>query len=208
MKIGAGILVAVLAGLPLAAAEVPGTEPLRRAADYGAAAGRDGVEIGARLLSSGEVRRMGLGSGWVVAEVGVFPGAGELRVDAADFVLRTDDGRLAVLPGSAEAVARLLSSPPSPATGPASVAFASERDGGVLITTVHESPATPTNGAGRTPLPSPVTGPALPEGLTARPKAGYLYFAPALGPLDGATVELEYLGATRPIRLMLSRPVD
>ncbi|MBK9170888.1 MAG: hypothetical protein IPM24_26000 [Bryobacterales bacterium] len=201
MKIAAGLLVAVIAALPLAAAEASGKQPLRSATDYGAAAYRDGIGLGVRLLSLDETRRMGLSTAWVVAEVGVYPGDGDLRVTAADFVLYADEGRLRVLPVSASAMPRAAVTPP---TGPAPVSFASERDGGVLITTVREAQVRQ-NGP-MAPAPSSlVTDSALPEGAAGKPVAGYLYFAPALGPVAGGAFELEYLGATRPIRLRLSR---
>ena len=192
MKRIALMLVAVIAAFAS-----NGIRPRGSAADYPTHVTSDGVTIAAAVLPPAQVRKIfstDLNSGgYIVIEVAVYPeSAPDVDVSSGDFML-SPAGETSAAPVSARTIAGVLDRKNSPSRG---------RDTDVTANVGYETGTDPVTGrrvsgtytgvavANRPPgtLAPPPSGPdpwtmkqeleerSLPEGKTAQPVAGYLYF--------------------------------
>lgn len=205
-------LVLLLAG----AAAAQGIRPRHDMTDYPAHDERDGVTVGAALLSPDQVRNTfasGLTRGYVVVEVTIQPsGVGTVDVTPADFTLRIAGTSSSARPANPRAVAGNLQKGPAASPSPVdvypSVGVGYEsgprqydpvtgrvRGGGVYtsagvgVGVGGDRPAS--TGQDRKTMELELSEKSLPEGVTSKPVAGYLYF-PLLSKKKNAVYELEY----------------
>ena len=206
-------LVLLLAG----AAAAQGIRPRRDLADYQARSERDGVSVGAALLSPDQVRNTfasGLNRAYVVVEVTIQP-SGVVSVDVApsDFTLRITGTSSSARPANPRAVAANLqkgpASSPSPVDIYPSVGVGYEsgprqydpvtgrtRGGGVYTSAgvgvgVGGGDRPASTDQDRKTMDLELSEKSLPEGVTSKPVAGYLYF-PLVAKKKNAVYELEY----------------
>lgn len=199
-----------------------GTVPRAAADSYPAHVARDGVSVGAALLTAEQTRKAfasDVDRCCVVVEVAVYPQTGSpVNVSWNDFVLRVSSTDIAARPSSPEVLAARLqkkSAPPStggrdvvvyPST---SVGYESggydpvtgqRRPGGVVTTTgvgvgIGGSQPQPTPGStdrDRRTMELELTEKGLPEGKASAPVSGYLYFSLPEKKDKKATHQLEY----------------
>jgi hypothetical protein len=173
-----------------------------------------------------------LNKGWMVIEAALYPQHGIIAVDPSAFMLRVakGDSRKILRPVSPAAIAAALQrkeAPPEPSditlyptvgvgyeAGPGyyDPVYGARRGGG-LRTTVglgvgiggQAGPPPPaSNPADRKTMEVELTDQALPQGSTAKPIAGYLYFPRPNGNLKDAALQLVYESGERPVSLPLT----
>ncbi len=193
MRLAAGMLSACLlwgAGL----------DPRPSPKDYPAEARLPAVAFGAEYLARGVAARgqAFLVEGYLVIEAAVYPERGRpLKVSAGDFALRVNGKRAALAPQTPGMVAASLKYPDWERR-PELTVGGGVGDAGIIIggrrpaerfpgdprprqTRLPEAPRVPASaGVDKEPVPSPeevVVEAAIPEGETAQPVAGLLYFA-------------------------------
>ena len=91
----------------------PGIRPRADAADYPMRRAVADVTIGAAIIPAGEVRKIFAtnldSAGYIVVEVGVFPGAGKaVDLSPNDFTLRVDANSIFRRPADVEAIAAVV----------------------------------------------------------------------------------------------------
>jgi len=211
-----------------------GIRPRGSGTDYPAHETAGGVTIGAAVIPADQVRKAFAtdlhGGGYVVLEVAVYPDGGkEIDLASGDFMLRAGaDGEIVrAASGSAIAAALQRKNAPRPAKGsnvtlyPAAT-IGYESGGYDSVTGQRRSGLYTAVGVGVGVGQPPPPGPAatdrdrntmqqeledksLPEGKTAQPVAGYLYF-PKPAAKARNSYELTYYGAARQIKLRLPAP--
>jgi len=221
-------LVASIAGMSSGGS--PGVRPRAFAADYPAHQSVAAFTIGAALIPRGEVRKIFAadlnGGGYIVIEVGIFPAQGrDVDLSPGDFMLQTDTGRVATRPADADAVAGAISREHH--TSPAKQSDIYTTTGVTISRVPTIDPVTGRQthttvigteegvGNGAPPYPVPAAGPnvgaieqelwskSLPDGKTAVPVAGYLYFPKPSGKANGVAWELTMDGAGGRVKLTL-----
>ena len=93
MKKSILVLSVALLSANLVVANSMGTRPLSNVRKYPVSVEKDGVSVGARLLSEKEVLQTfvtPMKGKYVVVEVAMYPGVNDIEVDNRDFVLRID----------------------------------------------------------------------------------------------------------------------
>ena len=208
-------LLATVALLVFAWAAPQGTAPRSSASDYPAHVQKDGVALGAKLLSSAEVRKTFVSDAnhcCVVVEVAVFPKAGEnLAVSLDDITLRVAGTDIAAKPSSATVVSAALQKDaqrqrdvtvaPAVTVGYQSgtaydPATGTVRGGGVYtgagvgVGVGQRGNQTGASEKDRSVMETELREKGLPEGEGAKPVAGYLYFQVPKG--KNAKYELQY----------------
>jgi hypothetical protein len=213
-KIWTGLTVAVLVSLALAAPK--GTVPRSSASRYPVHAQNDGTSVGARMLSAEEARKTfvsEINHCCAVVEFAIYPERDKpTSISLDSFSLRRMGNETATKPSSAKVVSATLQKSAreqrdisvSPTVG---VGYESgnvydpvtgaQRRGGVYTSTgVGVGIGSKGNDPGssekdRVVMETELSEKGLPEGATATPVAGYLYF-----PISGAkkgTYQLEYM---------------
>lgn len=202
---------AVLGWATFVVAQAPkGTAPRSAAVGYPAHAEVDGVAVGASLLTSDEVHRTfvsDLNRCCLVVEVAFFPPKDKpLEVSLNDLVLKVRDTDVATKPSSARVVAASLEkkgrSDRDITVSPSqSITYQTGR-GYDPVTGTQGNGITHTSGAvvgigrpGSSPasaaMEAELSEKSLPEGATATPVAGYIYF-PIASKKKNVTRQLEY----------------
>jgi len=228
------VLAASVTGMLLASS--PGIRPRAGVEDYPTRQPATGFTIGAALIPGGEVKKSFATdlnkAGYVVVEVGVYPAQGrEVDISPADFMLMTNDGKVAVRPVDGDAIAAVLARPHDHPLQKQSDVYTTT---GVSISHVPTvDPATgrqmhttvvgaeegvgigaPPYGA---PYPTPSAQPtlnrgameqelwakSLPDGKTSDAVAGYLYFPRPSGKAKNDTWELRMDGPAGRVKLTL-----
>jgi hypothetical protein len=207
----------ILVSLTFLMAEGPkGTEPRPAAAGYPAHAEIHGVAVGASLLTADEARRSftsDVNRCCLVVEVALYPPPGApLEISLNDFVLRTKDPDVSAKPSSAKVIAASLQKKAhadrdvtvSPSYG---VTYQSGRNydpvtgtvqgsgvthtTGVLVGIGHPGPNPASTDKDRSAMETELGEKGLPEGTSAKPVSGYIYF-PVSSKKKNATQLLEY----------------
>jgi hypothetical protein len=175
-----------------------------------------------------------LNRGWIVVEVAIYP-ADSLEVKTSDFVLRvTQNGSGALVrPANPRSIAGILQRKDAPGRTSGSditihpavgigyetgsrydPRYGGRRAGGWTTAVgvgvgVGETPGAPpppaSSPADRQTMEQELGDQALPEGATAKPAAGYLYF-PRPANFRNPSLQLHYEGPDGPIRLDLPQP--
>ncbi|HET8826190.1 MAG TPA: hypothetical protein VFM77_13725 [Terriglobales bacterium] len=192
-----------------------GTAPRLAASDYPAHGQQDGVSVGAKLLTSTEVRKTfvsDLNHCCVVVELAVFPKAGQnLAVSLDDITLRVAGTDTAARPSSATVVSAALQ---KDAQGQRDVTVApavtvgyqtgtsydpvtgTQQPGGVYtgvgvgVGVGHRGNQPGASEKDRSVMETELSEKGLPEGDAAKPVAGYLYFQ--IPKSKNAKYELQY----------------
>lgn len=218
-----------------------GLRPRGKPSDYAAQATQDGMTLGAVVLSAGEVRHAfatDLNRGYLVVEVGVYPGTASAELHATDFSLRVGANQATIRPVTAEAVAAALTRPSKSQTRRASsdldiypsATIGYERGrvydpttgqtrgggwyGGTGVAVASGGPAGPPPGPSTSERNRPVMrgeleDKALPEGVGTQPVAGYLYFPlPAAKRSKSVAYELVYDAPSSRVTIPLPPPAD
>jgi hypothetical protein len=200
------------------AADAPRGTAARDAADkYPAHAAQDGINIGAALLRANDLRRAfstQVNECCLVVEVALYPRKdGLVEVSWNDFVLRIVGQDIAAKPSGAEVVAGQLYRQAQPDQNPHDVTVSptggigyesggidpvtgQRRPGGVVTSAgvgVGVGSASPRPGsteADRRTMELELREKSLPEGNSAAPVAGYLYFT--ISPKKNRKYQIEY----------------
>jgi hypothetical protein len=213
-KLWWALAVGALASLAFAAPK--GTAPRSSASQYQVHTERDGIGIGARLLTREEARKTfvsDVNRCCVVVEFAVYPQKGRpMTVSLDSFTLRLTGGETAAKPSSAEVVSatlqkraheqRDISVSPTMGVGYESGSVydpsaGTQRRGGVYTTAgVGVGIGSQGNEPGssekdRAVMETELNEKGLPEGATAAPVAGYLYFP--ISRSKKATFQMEYV---------------
>jgi hypothetical protein len=207
------LTVALVVSLLFAAPK--GTVPRSNAAHYPAHDQNDGIAIGARLLSTEEVRKSfvsDINHCCVVVELAIYPEKGRpIPVSLDNFTLRRIGSETAAKPSSAKVVSATLQKSaqeqrditvsPSVGVGYGSgtvydPATGTQRRGGVYTSTgvgvgIGSKGSDPgSSEKDRGVMETELSEKGLPEGTTATPVAGYLYFP--ISRTKKATYDLQY----------------
>ncbi|HEX8818121.1 MAG TPA: hypothetical protein VF753_21710 [Terriglobales bacterium] len=202
-----------------------GTVPRSSASRYSAHAESNGVAVGARLLTSDEARKAftsDVNRCCVVVEVALYPGKDKPSdVSVNDFDLQVKDSDTAAKPSSPQVVAASLqqkardqrdvavspnvgvvrSSPTyDPAYGPVGGGVATMA--GVSVVPGPRGRGPGASDQDRSAMETELSEKGLPEGSTAAPVAGYLYFS--LPRSNKAVYSLQYLLNGEKISLTLN----
>lgn len=178
-----------------------GTDPAVSPSQYPAHTGRDGTSIGARLLTLDQVHHeivSDLKQCCLVVEIAIYPAGNKpLPVSADDFALRISGSDEVAKPASSRLIASILEKKGEPArdvSASGSVGVGYETSAGrdpyggtqrVSGVSKEAEVGVGVGGSGATPVPPDanrmsleleLSGKGLPEGNTAAPVAGYLYF--------------------------------
>lgn len=220
-------LMTVLAGAILLAGS-PGIRPRSGAADYPAHEIAASAAFGASVIPAAEAKKIFAAdlekAGYVVVEAGVFPAAGrDVDLSAADFTLRTDPNAISERTVDPDAVAASVVKP-VPGGGPelpseevsvtagASVQHISGRPGATIVgvdTGVgvgNSSPRYPSSsGADSHRLEQQLWEKSLPDGRTAVPVAGYLYFPKPSKKAKNTVWVLEWQNSGERVKMTLPR---
>ncbi len=198
-----------------------GTVPRPTADQYDAHAEQNGFAIGASLLSASQARKAfntEVDRCCLVVEVALYPPKdGLTEVSLSDFALRVAGKDIATRPTSAEVVAGKLQRPLEPKpdgrdvvisqhagigyqTGGVDPVTGLPRPGGVVTSSGagvgvgvggSRDPKAGSTDADRRTLELELREKGLPEGNTATPVSGYLYFS--MAPKKNAKYQLEYM---------------
>jgi hypothetical protein len=173
--------------------------------------------------------------GYIVVEVGVYPEGGQdIDLSSSDFILKIGSDNAMVRPVSAATIASVLqrkSEPRQVSRGrdvtlypTAEIGYESggydpvtgrRRSGvytgtGVGVGIGDNGPSAPPRPAStdrdRTTMRQELEDKALPEGKTAQPVAGYLYFPSPTGKHKNAMYDITYIGANGKARLAVPPP--
>lgn len=214
MRTASGVVAALLLAVAGASQVREGTRARADGADYPAHAERDGIAIGAAILSPDQVRNTfatDLNRGYLVVEVALYPNSSSsVDVARSDFALRiagTQTARAANPRAIAASRQKGANSPGNidvypqvgigyesgprgydPVTG-------TVRGGGIRtsagVGVGGGAPGPASTDRDRKTMELELLEKSLPEGATTRPVAGYLYF-PLAARKKSATYELEY----------------
>ncbi len=220
MNLAKWLVVGLIGATAFASDAPRGTVPRAAADKYGAHAEENGFAIGASLLSASEVRKAfgtDVDRCCVVVEVALYPQKdGLVQVTLNDFALRIAGKDIATKPSGADVVAGKLQRPSEPKTDRPDVIITQTSEigyqtGGIDPVTGQRRPGGVYTGAGagvgvgiggsrdskpastepdRRTLELELREKGLPEGNTATPVSGYLYFS--LPPKKNAKYQLEY----------------
>ncbi len=210
-----------------------GLRPRGSANDYAAHEASGGVAMGAAMLPASQVHKAfatDLNSGgYLVVEVAVYPEGGrEIELATGDFLLRTGSGEtVRAVSGSAIAAALQRKNAPKPRKASDVAVYPTatigyERGGYDPVTGSRHSGVYTGVGVGvgvgdpelprpaatdrdRTTMQQELEDKSLPEGKTAQPVAGYLYF-PKPSVKAPNSFELTYFESTGQLRLHLPPP--
>jgi hypothetical protein len=220
MKMIKWLAVGLICSAALASDAPRGTVPRDAADKYGAHADQDGFSIGATRLTASQARKTfstDVDRCCLVVEVALFPQKGSLaEVSLGDFALRVVGKDIATRPSSAEVVAGKLQRSAEPKTDSHDVVISPtagvgyqtggidpvtgqpRRGGGVVTTTGvgvgvggPREPRPGSTDADRRTMELELREKGLPEGNTASPVSGYLYFT--LPQHKNAKYQLEYM---------------
>lgn len=198
-----------------------GTVPRAAADSYPAHTIRDGVSVGAVLLTAEQTRKAfasDVDRCCLVVEVAFYPQKDNpVKVSLNDFVLRVSGTDVAAKPSSAEVLAARLQKKATPASSGTDVAVyptagvgyesggidpvtGQRRGGGVYTTTGvgvgvggPQSPAPGSTDRDRRTMELELSEKGLPEGNASAPVSGYLYFVLSSKKDKKATHQLEYM---------------
>jgi len=205
----AALLICTLAG-----AQNP-PAPRASAADYPASQTQTQYSIGVKVLSKTQLQNSfatPLAGRYVVLEIGIYPAAGKtLDVKAADFALRSADGKDVVNPAAPEEIAAIMQQrPPSSrdvtlypqanvgyVTYPVYNGTGTKQVGGPVVGVgmgvgVSENQSTATSDSDRKTMETELRDKQLKDGETSKPVAGCLYFP--IATKEKAQYRLEYRG--------------
>jgi len=243
------VLCLLISALLLIAAS-PGIRPRADANSYPAHEQNADFSVGAVLIPAAEAKKMFKldlnHAGYVVIEVGVFPGSGkDVDLYPTDFTLFVGDKSAALRPVSADTIAEVLASTqtpprpqgprdvntsvgasvgrasyPDPVTGRRTTGTVTDTEAGVGVGGPAPQPCRGYDCDSTAPVP-PASQPSpvqtantisqdlweksLPDGKTAHPVAGYLYFPKPSRKAKDAGWELRYENADGKMRLPLPR---
>jgi hypothetical protein len=209
------LAVVLVCGMSLASGGPKGTAPRAYPGNYPAHTERDGVGIGAMLVSQDQVRKnfaSDVNRCCLVVEVAIYPGKDKpLEVSLDDFVLHVSEPVITTKPSSAKVVAASLQ---KKAAGDRDITVSPTttigyESGGYDPVTGQRRPGGVYQGAGvgvgvgsvgpkpgstekdRSAMEAELSEKGLPEGTVSAPVAGYLYF-PVSSKKKDATHRLEY----------------
>jgi len=221
MKLMKLLAICLMGATVLASDSPRGTVPRTAADKYDVHREQDGFSIGANLLSASQARKTfaaDLDRCCMVIEVALYPQKdGRIEVSLNDFGLRVAGKDIATTPASAEVVAgklqkKLESTTDRPDVEITQTSDIGYRSGGIDPVTGQRRPSGVYTGAGagvgvgiggsREPQPSSadpdrrtlelkLREQGLPEGNSATPVSGYLYFAKA--PKKNTKYQLDYI---------------
>ena len=231
-------------------AQAPGIRPRTDAASYPVHQERDDYSIGAALIPPALMKKMFAANlnraGYVVVEVGIFPGSGkDVDLFPKDFTLWTGENSAALRPVDGDTVAEILTgskddqprtrdnrgintstgigigrvSYPDPVTGRQRTGTVTETTAGVGVGGPAPMPCRGYDCDTMPPSPAPHTSSiqkshaiaqelwekSLPDGKTAQPVAGYLYFPKPPGKSKDTAWELRYEPASGRTKLVLPK---
>ena len=212
----------------LALAGVRGTAPRSNAGRYPAHAERNGISIGARLLSQDEARKAfvsDVNRCCLVVEIAVFPEKEKpVEVSLNDLALHVNDSEKTTKPSSATVVAatlqkqaqsqRDISIYPTTEIGYGSGGYdpvtGMRRGSGIYTRTgvgvgIGGSGAPASTDKDRDAMATELTEKGLPEGTASAPVAGYVYF-PIVPSKKKQTYQLEYVVNGSKVVLSLPQP--
>ncbi len=213
------LAVAVLSGFAImaAAGSREGIAPRSAPSDYAVQKQAGSLTVAAARLSNEQVKNSfsaDVQRGYIVVEVGVFPGQSAVDLRRDDFLLRSagKNGADVVRPASARTVAGVLQKKNKQAGAPggidiyptAGVGYSTgSRDpfgnrypggwtteAGVGVGVGGNGPAPASTDADRRTMETELSDKILPEGEQNKPVAGYLYFP--IASKEKATYQLEY----------------
>lgn len=209
-----------------------GTNPASSASQYSTHLERDGVSIGARLLNPDQVQHeiaADLKHCCLVIEIAIYPVATKsIFVSADDFLLHPPASPVTFKPASARLIAAILeknSAPPRDVKASGEVGVGYETSAGrdpygnsqrVSGVSKEAQIGVGVGGSGDAPLPPntdrmslelELSGKSLPEGSSAYPVAGYLYFPLSVKKQKKRSVyQLEYTLNSQKLILPLTQP--
>lgn len=220
MKLRALLAVGLICGMSVYADAPKGTVPRAAADSYPAHSSRDGLGIGAVLLTTEQTRKAfasDVDRCCRVVEVAFYPQKDSpVKVSLNDFLLRVSGTDIAAKPSTAEVLAaRLQKKAAPPSTGhdvvlypTAGVGYESggidpvtgQRRGGGVVTSSGvgvgiggaQPPGPGSTDRDRRTMELELGEKALPEGSASAPVSGYLYFSLPSGKDKKATHQLEY----------------
>jgi hypothetical protein len=232
MKLTKWLIAGLICATAVASDAPQGTVPRASADKYTAHAEREGITVGAVMLTSKQARvafSSEVNRCCLVVEVALYPKKdGLVEVSLNDFALRDTADNVAVKPSSAEVVAGKLQRQAQPDQGGRDVtitpvAGVGYESGGIdPITGQRRSGGVVTStgvgvGVGAPPQPKPGSTDAdrrtmelelrekgLPAGNTATPVAGYLYFSMPRAKRNGYQLEYTLNGDKVVLPLLLS----
>jgi hypothetical protein len=211
-------------------AETRGLRPRGGVADYRAHDQQDGIAVAADVMDSEEVRHAfasAIYNGYVVVEVAVYPEPGKsVDLSAMDFALRVSGHPSPIRPSSARTIASVLQRkagrPPNPSdvtlypsvgvgyeTGGYDPVYGTRRGGwrtstGVAVATGgtgNGQPPPASTDRDRSTMEAELDDKALPEGVTSKAVAGYLYFPMPAKKKPSDVIALDYHGEAAKVHL-------
>jgi hypothetical protein len=196
------VVVFLMALTSVATAGPKGKVPRTSADRYPLHAGNDGTEVGAALLSPGEVRKafsFDVSGSCLVIEVALYPQKGKERnVSLADFSLHLAGTDTVVKPSRATAIAAKL---PQESVSPGEVIVTPSAEAAVGPHNLHLEEEVGVDALSGVPHPvsegdravaeAQLTDKGLPEGKVSSAVAGYLYF-PIVPKKKQSVLRLDY----------------
>jgi len=217
----------------LPAEGVAGIHPRDSSADYPAHETTGGVAVAGVVVPPDQVRKIFAADlnrgGYIVAEVAVYPEAGQVvDLSSADFLLRIDSE--AVRPVGGSAIAAILAKHEhkpmrpgdvtvvttasvgratvnDPATGRRGSAVYSDTSVGVGVGWSGRATDAAATDRDWASMQQELEDKSLPEGKATSAVAGYLYFPRPRGKAKHTAMELIYYGATGQLKLRFPAPV-
>lgn len=221
MKLRVLLAACLICGMSVFADAPKGTVPRAGADSYPAHAVRDGIGIGAVLLTPEQARKVfasDVDRCCRVVEVAFYPQKDSpVKVSMNDFVLRLSGTDIATKPSTAEVLAARLQKKAAPPSGghdvvlypTAGVGYESggidpvtgQRRGGGVVTSTgvgvgiggSQPPAAGSTDRDRRTMELELSEKALPEGSASAPVSGYLYFSLPSSKDKKSTHQLEYM---------------
>ena len=222
MKFKIMLLAALISAISVYADAPKGTVPRASADSYPAHTVHDGLSVGAILLASDQVRKAftsDLTRCCLVVEVAFYPEKdNSIKISLDDFAMRVSGSDVAAKPSTAAVLAAKLQKQPAPSGGGPDVGVyphsgvgyesggidpvtGQRRSGGVVTSAgvgVGVGIGGPPSGPGasdrdRRTMELELSEKSLPEGPTAAPVSGYLYFSLPGKKDKKATHQLEYM---------------
>jgi hypothetical protein len=219
---------AVFFALTVASADsTHGVKPRHTAADYPVFQQHQNLSLGAEQLSQKQVQHAfatELDKRYVVVEIGIFPSAnGNVKLNAADFMLHVSGTKEILRPASPETIAQVLYKKSATThdvtvTPVGSVGYESggrdmygNRYPGGMTTSTGAMVGVGNNKVGgteadRKTMETELRDKSLPQGEMTQPVSGYLYFP--VSTKKKVQYELEYSGNGQEIRLQLPVPKE
>lgn len=210
------VLWIVLAAMLTAAS--PGLRPRAMVTDYAAREATPSFKVGAVRIPAADVKKMFAAdlnrAGYVVIEVGVYPGQGaNVDIPPDAFTLRTESGRIATRVVDTDAIAAQIARERVPSQTKSSDVFRAsgvggargrmivppegKKDGGSILGGEVEDYPAPSTFSKLGAIEQELWAKSLPDGKTNVPVAGYLYFPKPSGKAANDWELLIDTGSTR-----------